>query len=114
MTLLSNYINKFIQITTDFEIKIYVLNDKIKVLHEDSKDYYDNTIKQLSELIHSLRRHIYKKPVILYDKDFNQSMLENLWYFYHDNYIDILAQIDYGYALTIHKSQVSTLSRCLL
>lgn len=104
---LSKYINAFIKITSNFKVKIYLLNDHIRVLHDDSKDYYNNNIKRLSALINQLRTHIYKTCKSS-DKDFNKSMLAILWCFYHDNYIDSLSQIDYGYALTIHKSQGST------
>ena len=37
-----------------------------------------------------------------------------LWKFVYNNYIDIFADIDYGYCITVHKSQGSTFSNVFL
>ena len=63
-------------------------------------------LKDMEDIIQRLRNTIYK--VNKRNTKFNKIILLNLWTFYHEQYRDILADIDYGYALTIHKSQGST------
>ena len=48
------------------------------------------------------------KKLISHKNKYNNIILKRLWEFFYSNYIDVLADIDYGYCITVHKSQGST------
>ena len=79
------------QLYTDF-------NDTILVLSDESKsridDIYDN-IKSLIRLIDK-------------DSEYYQNIIQRIWELFYNKYIDEFADIDYGYCITVHKSQGST------
>lgn len=109
----SALINKFREKTLNFNIQLYQLiiakdnsDYEIVTIHEDSEKEYKQMLKDMEDIIQRLRNTIYK--VNKRNTKFNKIILLNLWTFYHEQYRDILADIDYGYALTIHKSQGST------
>lgn len=78
--------------------------DIIVTIHEDSESEYKIFIDDIRERLKDIKHYIdknYKK-----NKLFNALML-NLWQNFYQNYIDIIADICYGYAITTHKSQGS-------
>ena len=65
-----------------------------------------NTLKKFDikkNILFNILFQLHKKK----DK-FNSILLIRLWEFYYENVIDVIANIDYGYCITIHKSQGST------
>ena len=46
--------------------------------------------------------------------EFIKILLIRIWEFIYNNYIDYLADIDYGYCITVHKSQGSTFDNVFL
>ena len=76
----------------------------IFTIHQDSKETYDEYSQELFNLLIDIRSHILKKSK---DK-FNKLLLCNLWNYYYNEIIDNFANIVYGYAMTVHKSQGST------
>ena len=110
--ILSSLINKFCALTENLEFKIYYMSIDIDgeptrdilVLHEDSQETYDQTKEKFIEVLHKMKKNVYKRS-----RDyFNKQLLINLWNFFYQEYIDIFANINYGYAMTVHKSQGST------
>ena len=78
--------------------------DTIVTIHEDSEETYKIFIENIKEILKDIKLYIdknYKK-----NRLFNALML-NLWQNFYQKYIDILADICYGYAITTHKSQGS-------
>jgi hypothetical protein len=80
------------------------VDDIIVTIHEDSEKSYKEFIENIKDRLKDIKLYIdknYKK-----NKLFNALML-NLWENFYQKYIDILADICYGYAITTHKSQGS-------
>ena len=105
---LTQNINNLVELFKDKKFKIYelILNNKdlIKTIHEDSLEEYNIFIDDVREQLKSIKNYIdikYKK-----NKLFNSVML-NLWENFYQRYIDSIADISYGYAITTHKSQGS-------
>ena len=116
---LSNLINLFYKKTVDKDVDTYRIklrlsgmgnspeihtNPYIFTIHQDSKETYDEYSQELFNLLIDIRSHILKKSK---DK-FNKLLLCNLWNYYYNEIIDNFANIVYGYAMTVHKSQGST------
>jgi hypothetical protein len=114
----STLVNEFISATNGHLVKINYLSvcpldigeDElnisriIRVIHEDNKKEYIEIITKLREILMKLGQLVLKKS----KNKFNCSILINLWNFYYGYYIDTFADISYGYAMTVHKSQGST------
>lgn len=105
---LETYINELVREFEQVRFKTYdlVLNnsDTICTIHEDSAESYKNFIENIRERLKDIKKYIdnkYKK-----NKLFNSLML-NLWQNFYQKYIDSIADINYGYAITTHKSQGS-------
>jgi hypothetical protein len=87
------------------ENKMDSFSDYIYVMSDDSCEDYNmlcSTIKQKFAEI---------KQLISSRNKYNTIILKRLWEFFYTNYIDVLADIDYGYCITVHKSQGSTYRR---
>tara|TARA_B100000767_G_scaffold273013_1_gene302060 strand:- start:1425 stop:2891 length:1467 start_codon:yes stop_codon:yes gene_type:complete len=79
-------------------------NDIIQTIHEsdiDSYNYFINDIKEKIKEINSYVFKKYKRCKIL------TQLISYIWSYFYQNYIDILADINYGYCITTHKSQGS-------
>jgi len=83
--------------------RIDLIEDTIIVISDKSLKEYKEICKYIENTLNSIKKLITKKS----DK-FNYILLIRLWEFYYDNYIDNIADIDYGYCITVHKSQGST------
>ena len=104
-----NLFNKKTQSITFKTYKINIFNEEndektIYVIHDDDLEKYEIYKREMYEILRDMRDHIFSKSK---DK-FNISILSNLWNYFYTEIIDKFANIVYGYALTIHKSQGST------
>ena len=78
--------------------------DIIYIIHEDIVDEYNEIIESLKKKIKNFRIFLNKiSRCKCYEK-----IMENVWTSLYQNYIDIFADISYGYCITTHKSQGST------
>ena len=102
-------LNKFDKMFNSVKIKVWKLKlltgDIIYIIHEDIKDDYN-------EIVESLKRKIIKFRIFLNKinskSKFYDKLMETTWSYLYENYIDIFADISYGYCITTHKSQGST------
>ena len=85
--------------------KIDLPEDTITIISDSSLEKYKNLCSIIESKLNTIKDLLYKKK----DK-FNSILLIRLWEFYYENVIDVIANIDYGYCITIHKSQGSTYS----
>lgn len=83
--------------------KVEIEEDTIMIVSDSSIKKYKEFCKYVENKLIDIKTIISKKT----DK-FNYILLIRLWEFYYDNYIDCFADIDYGYCITVHKSQGST------
>ena len=60
---------------------------------------------KLKNLIQSIKKHLETKKTVKERKFF---VIRRLWEFYYYSYVDLFADISYGYCITVHKSQGST------
>ncbi len=109
---LSDIVNLFNKKTQCINFKTYKINISneenkekiIYVIHDDDKEKYEEYKIEMYKILRNMRDHIFSRSK---DK-FNISILSNLWNYFYMEIIDKFANIVYGYALTIHKSQGST------
>jgi len=81
-------------------------NDLLYVIHGDDKEKYDGVVENLKNQLRDINIYLSTKYTI---KDmFWQKIMGQLWEFYYYYYIDQFAQINYGNAITTHRSQGST------
>ena len=110
---LSDIINDLIAYTINLNIKVQYLyvknNDKcgeIMIVDPVDEKKYSEIYLYIQEKLRYFKDIINKKT-FAGDK-FNKVILQKIWEFFYVHYIDIFAKIDYGYCITIHKSQGST------
>lgn len=107
---ISNIINSLISFTQNIFVKVnYLTVEKDKdygiiliVAPEDEKKYSE-IYNFISSNLREFKRIIDKKLDL-----FNKTILLRIWEFFYYYYIDIFADINYGYSITVHKSQGST------
>lgn len=88
----------------------------IITLHSNSEKKYNETLEIIEKLIIKLKSYCYKKiNKFKYDNMKKCSILSEvekkinkLYKNYQNNIIDCFAQLNYGYCITVHKSQGST------
>ena len=83
--------------------------DNIIVISDESLEEFKKLKETIEAKLLDIKQIISKKS----DK-FNNLLLIRLWEFYYENYIDSIADIDYGYCITVHKSQGSTYSNIFI
>ena len=107
-TKLSNKINSLFTCFENKQFRIYKLilnnDDTVITIHEKSKEEYNKFIEDIMENLKDIKKYIDK--IYKRNKLFNGIML-NLWENFYQKYIDIFADISYGYCITTHKSQGS-------
>ena len=114
---ITNLINSVIKRVCDVEMKVLKIKistsifdgeqkknitDFIYVISEDSKQDYNLLCEFIKKSLLEIKKYISSK------NRYNNIILRRLWEFFYNNYIDVLADIDYGYCITVHKSQGST------
>jgi hypothetical protein len=84
-------------------------NDLLNVIHNDDIEKYNNTLERIKTQLRNINTYIQTK----YSNNDNlvQKVLIQLWEFYYYYYIDQFADINYGNAITTHRSQGSTYHR---
>ena len=74
------------------------------VVRKEFKKEFEDLKSSIKKGIIELKNYIYKTM----NKSDNRFILKRIWEYYYINYIDIFADISYGYCITVHKSQGST------
>lgn len=87
--------------TYNIELESEEENETIICLHEDDKQNFETQIDNIKNILRDISSKTSKK-----DK-FASVVLNRLWEFIYMNYIDVFADISYGYCITTHKSQGS-------
>ncbi len=86
--------------------------DLLYVIHPKDKEKYNNDIDDIKLIIREINSHISSKyNNKLAVNCFWQKIVQQLWEFYYYFFIDYFAQINYGNAITTHRSQGSTYKR---
>jgi len=110
---LTEMINKLRQETADVKYKTWLLmlenKDLINVIHPTITQRYKNDVESIKIQLRSIKSYLtkkYRKREPLWD-----IIMQQLWDFYYLYFIDQFAQINYGNAITTHRSQGSTYPR---
>jgi hypothetical protein len=102
------------------QTNIYLNKDeliKIYSIHTDDEIKYNNIIELGNKILIRLKEKLHKKINNLKNIDnikkcdifsIVEKKINNLWKDWQMNVIDIFAQLNYGYCITVHKSQGST------
>lgn len=108
---LTNKINNLFELMSNNNIKIWnmnvktnVIDGRIYVLRKEQIKEFNMLKDNIKNSIINLKNYIYKNL----NKHDNRFILKRIWEYYYINYIDIFADISYGYCITVHKSQGST------
>jgi hypothetical protein len=112
---LGDLINTFQKITTDVDFKvwkIYVdspsMAGTIYSPIKSEKGRFDTLITKLKETIHKIKKHIIVNAEKKKYSAKQVFVIQRLWEYFYYSYMDIFADISYGYCITVHKSQGST------
>ena len=108
---LTSKINNLFELLNNNKINIWKMLVKTKsvegfinVIRNDQKKAFLDIKENIKKGIIDLKNYIYKTL----NKQDNRFILKRIWEYYYINYIDIFADISYGYCITVHKSQGST------
>ena len=109
---LSKMINEFKELTDSQILNIWqikVASGKqqgiIYVPISEFQEAFEAIRTKLKNLIQSIKKHLDSKKTVKERKFF---VIRRLWEFYYYSYVDLFADISYGYCITVHKSQGST------
>ena len=109
---LTKLINEFKELTTNQVYNVWrmeIVSGKksgiIFVPTTADKQPLEIHIKQLKSTILKIKDHLCKKTTISTRKLF---IVNRLWEYFYYSFIDVFADISYGYCITVHKSQGST------
>ena len=109
----STIIFKILELLSNISITIWEMNitsykyidqqytdfsDTIMVLSDESKLKIDEIYETIKHLVIEIDKH----------SEYYQNIIQRIWELFYNKYIDEFADIDYGYCITIHKSQGST------
>jgi len=110
--ILSKMINDFKELTDNQVIDVWQINVAsgkqqgcIYVPILEFQRQFEKIQSKLKNLIQSIKRHLEAKKTVKERKFF---VIRRLWEYYYYSYVDLFADISYGYCITVHKSQGST------
>lgn len=107
---LTDLIDKLRKYSDNKSYKTWLLlvsnKDNIITIHDDDLAKYNSDVEAIKGYLVEIKKHIDKK----YKNDLAimNTVLERLWDYYYNHFIDQFADIVYGYSITTHKSQGST------
>ena len=109
---LSTLLNDIVSYTTNLHINInYITIEKngicrtVVIIDPQDEPKYKEIIEFIETTLQKYKKLVFKMKD---DDAFIKILLTRIWEFFYLNYIDKFANIDYGYCITIHKSQGST------
>lgn len=108
-------INNFKKITTNLNFNVWKINvissstkGTIYTPLKEDKDILLTKINNIKQAIHSIKKHIITNLEKNKYSVKQTYVITRLWEYFYYNFIDIFADISYGYCITVHKSQGST------
>lgn len=75
---------------------------------KEERSRFEKNIADIKEAIHNIKKHIIKSSKENKYSAKQSFVVTRLWEYFYYSYIDIFADISYGYCITVHKSQGST------
>ena len=75
---------------------------------KSEKARFEKSIEQIKQSIHNIKKHIVAKSKETKYTAKQNFVITRLWEYFYYSYVDIFADINYGYCITVHKSQGST------
>lgn len=114
---LTSLINNLKDRTNNVKYKTWLItldsDDQLVVIHPDDRPKYQADLEYIYDALKQIRTHIDQQYSSV-DQNYFQVILQRLWDFYYYHFIDGFAQINYGYAITTHRSQGSTYQNVFL
>lgn len=108
-SILTKKLNDFVVLTEKKVYKIWNISLKkepgtILKIHRDDINNFQEHLEQVKAKIHDIKDYIIKNK----RRQDNLFIIRRLWEYFYFNYFDLFADINYGYCITVHKSQGST------
>lgn len=108
-SILTKKLNDFIQFTEKKVYKVWKISLKnhsgfILKIHRDDDEKFQEHIQKVKSKIHDIKDYIVRNK----HRQNNLFIIKRLWEYFYYNYHDLFADINYGYCITVHKSQGST------
>lgn len=75
---------------------------------KQERERFEKSVQEIKDAIHKIKDHIVKTAKDNKYTAKQEFVVTRLWEYFYYSYIDIFADISYGYCITIHKSQGST------
>ena len=114
---LTALIDNLLKMFSETQFKVWklkvVMNGKqgdILVVKKENKEQFEQYKFNLKKNIMELKKYIFANV----KKQDNRFILNVIWNYYYVNFIDIFADISYGYCITVHKSQGSTYDKVFI
>lgn len=112
---LGELINSFTNLTNDVDFKVWqiyvdssTMGGTIYTPIKSEKTRFDNLITKIKETIHKIKKHIILNAEKKKYSAKQVYVITRLWEYFYYSYVDLFADISYGYCITVHKSQGST------
>ena len=112
---LGELITNFKQLTKNSVFKVWKMEVKSPTMSgmvytpiKSEKAKFETSIKKIKEAIHNIKKHIVTNAEKKKYSAKQTFVVTRLWEYFYYSYIDIFADISYGYCITVHKSQGST------
>jgi hypothetical protein len=86
----------------------YNISDVIYVCKNKKK--YDALCREVTNKIKDITSFVFNR--LKGSKCVHKLFLSALWKYYYENFVDVFADVNYGYCITTHKSQGSTYENC--
>lgn len=112
---LGELINKFKQLTNDLSFTVWKIEVNSPTMRgtiytpiREDKPLLSCKINQIKTAIHDIKKHItnnIEKNKYTVKQTY---VVTRLWEYFYYNFVDLFADISYGYCITVHKSQGST------
>ena len=113
--ILGDLINEFKNLTESVDFKVWqirvdssTMGGTVYAPIKSEKSKFDNLITSIKETIHKIKKHIVTNAEKKKYSAKQVFVIQRLWEFFYYSYVDIFADISYGYCITVHKSQGST------
>jgi hypothetical protein len=112
---LGELITSFKALTKNLDFRVWEMNvdsptsgGMVYAPIKSEKSNFENRLNKIKETIHKIKKHIVDNSAKNKYSGRQNYIITRLWEYFYYSYVDIFADISYGYCITVHKSQGST------
>ena len=112
---LGKLITNFKTLTKDLDFRVWEMKvdsptseGMVYTPIKNEKARFELRLNKIKESIHGIKKHIVENSEKNKFSGRQSYIIQRLWEYFYYSYVDIFADISYGYCITVHKSQGST------